>query len=166
LYINLQSFSYSDLGRVAGLTEMFSRILISASLALLVGCAGTGGGLGSVEKTKQLSPGMKMAEVRSLLGEPSQTQFVSDKLVWKYSLHEYWKGFVPYYLEFGRKSMALERWFADENEYMRQQQLWLQAIPLEKPSQGQSSSKSDCESKYPLWEDRMCNCHGYCGGGW
>jgi outer membrane protein assembly factor BamE (lipoprotein component of BamABCDE complex) len=89
---------------------------------------GLGGGLGSVSKTKQLSPGMKPSEVRSILGDPSQTQFISNKWVWKYSLHEPWKGFIPYYLVFSRDSQVLEQWFADEAKYMRQQQLWLQAI--------------------------------------
>jgi hypothetical protein len=99
------------------------------SLSMLVACAGTGGGMGSISKTNQLKPGMAAAEVRTLLGEPLQTQFVSDKLVWKYTLHEYWKGFVPYYLAFGRDSQKLETWYADEAEYHRQQQLWLQAMP-------------------------------------
>jgi len=143
---------------------MSARILILGILALLSGCAGMGGGLGSIEKTRQLAPGMKMAEVRALLGDPSQTQFVSNKLVWKYSLHEYGKGFVPYYLEFGRKSMTLERWFADEDEYQRQQQLWLQAIPGAQQKQQPSAADNECESKHPYWEDRMCECHGYCGG--
>lgn len=107
----------------------FRFFLASFALFLLSGCAGTGGGLGSISKTNQLSPGMKPAEVRMVLGEPSQTQFISDKWVWKYSLHEPWKGFIPYYMVFGRESQSLEKWFPDEAEYMRQQQLWLQAIP-------------------------------------
>jgi hypothetical protein len=72
---------------------------------------------------------MKPSEVRSILGDPSQTQFISNKWVWKYSLHEPWKGFIPYYLVFSRDSQVLEQWFADEAKYMRQRQLWLQAIP-------------------------------------
>jgi len=104
-------------------------LLIALVLLVHVGCAGSGGGLGSVSKTNQLSPGMKPAEVRAVLGEPSQTQFVANKWVWKYSLHEPWKGFIPYYMVFGRNSQALEQWFADEAEYIRQQRLWLQAFP-------------------------------------
>jgi hypothetical protein len=107
----------------------FRLLLVSLVLTALAACAGSGGGLGSVSKTNQLSPGMKPAEVKAVLGEPSQTQFVSNKWVWKYSLHEPWKGFIPYYMVFGRDSQALEQWFADEAEYMRQQQLWLQAMP-------------------------------------
>ena len=96
---------------------------------LLAACAGTGGGFGSVAKTNQLAPGMKSTEVKAVLGEPSQTQFISDKWVWKYSLHEYWKGYVPYYLVFAKDSQTLVSWYADEAEYMRQQQLWIQSMP-------------------------------------
>jgi hypothetical protein len=104
----------------------FMRVIASAVVtgSLLASCAGTGGG---VSKTNQLAPGMSATDVRAVLGGPSQTQFVSNKWVWKYSLHEPWKGFVPYYLVFGRESQKLEEWFTDEAEYMRQQQLWLQA---------------------------------------
>ena len=118
-------------------------LLASLMLAVLAACAGSGGGFGSVSKTNQLSPGMKTAEVKAVLGEPSQTQFVSNKWVWKYSLHEPWKGFIPYYMVFDRDSQALEQWFADEAEYMRQQQLWLQAMP---PTQRQ---EVDVQIKQP-----------------
>ena len=106
-------------------------VIIGFALALLTACAGTGtgGGFGSIAKTNQLTPGMRPAEVKNILGEPSQTQFIGEKWVWKYSLHEYWKGSVPYYLIFARESQKLEQWYADEGEYMRQQQLWLQAFP-------------------------------------
>ena len=56
-------------------------ILVVLPLTLLTACAGTGGGLGSIAKTNQLAPGMKPAEVKAILGDPSQTQFVSDKWV-------------------------------------------------------------------------------------
>ncbi|ARV17771.1 hypothetical protein AEP_00812 [Curvibacter sp. AEP1-3] len=95
----------------------------------LAGCAGPSGGLGSVVKTNQLAPGMKSAEVKAVLGEPSQTQFISNKWIWKYSLHQTWKGFIPYYLVFNRDTQTLEQWFADEAEYAREQQMWLQAMP-------------------------------------
>jgi hypothetical protein len=102
---------------------------IIASVFLAGGCAGTGGGLNSISKTNQLSPGMKPADVKAVLGDPSQTQFIGEKWVWKYSLHEAWKGFVPYYLVFSRNNPMLEQWFANEAEYARQQQLWLQSFP-------------------------------------
>ena len=50
-------------------------------LTLLTACAGTGGGLGSVAKSNQVALGMKPAAVKAILGDPSQTQFVSDKWV-------------------------------------------------------------------------------------
>jgi hypothetical protein len=96
---------------------------------LICGCAGTGGGLGSISKTNHLSPGMTTNEVKTVLGEPSQTQFVANKWVWKYSFHQYFKGWVPYYLVFGKETQKLEEWYANEAEYLQQQQLWLQAFP-------------------------------------
>lgn len=104
-------------------------LFIIVLFALLTACATGTGGIGSVSKTNQLAPGMKPAEVKTILGEPSQTQFIANKWVWKYSLQEPWKGWIPYYLVFNRDSQVLEQWFADEAEYTRQQQLWLQAMP-------------------------------------
>ena len=95
---------------------------------LFSGCAGTGG-LGSISKTNNLEPGLSTTEVKRVLGEPSQTQFIGNKLIWKYSLHQPWKGWVPYYLAFGKETKKLEGWYASEEEYMRNQQLWLQAFP-------------------------------------
>ena len=86
-------------------------------------------GCASVSTTNQLNPGMSPNEVKNVMGEPSQTQFIAGKLVWKYSLHQPWKGFVPYYLIFRKEDQRLETWYANEAEYMRQQQLWLQAFP-------------------------------------
>ncbi len=77
-----------------------------------------------VGATNQLAPGMSVAQARSQMGEPSQTQFVADTWVWKYSLHQPWKGFIPYYLVFGKDTQTLDGWFANEAEYV-QQQLWM-----------------------------------------
>ena len=104
-------------------------IILITNILFLGGCAGTGGGLNSISKTNQLMPGMTTNEVKNILGDSSQTQFISEKWVWKYSLHQAWKGYVPYYLIFGKEDQKIESWYADEAEYMRQQQLWLQAIP-------------------------------------
>jgi len=106
-----------------------SLYLIILCFALISGCAGTGGGLGSVSKTNQLVPGMAPNDVKAVLGDPSQTNFVANKWVWKYSLHEYWKGWVPYYLVFSKETQKLEAWYPNEAEYIEQQQLWLQAFP-------------------------------------
>ena len=104
-------------------------MVLIMNLLILNGCAGTGGGLNSISKTNQLMPGMNANNVKNILGSPSQTQFIAEKWVWKYSLHQVWKGFVPYYLIFGKDDNKLKSWYADEAEYMRMQQLWLQAIP-------------------------------------
>lgn len=102
-------------------------LLLPLLLASSSSCVGSG--LGSIAKTNDLEPGMNTSEVEEVLGSPSQTQFIGNKWIWKYSLHEYWKGYVPYYLAFGSDSKRLESWYADEAEYMRQQQLWMQAFP-------------------------------------
>lgn len=100
------------------------RMLVVSVLVLFAGCMPM-----QVSSTNQLSPGMSTAQVQTILGGPSQTQFIADKWIWKYSLHQPWKGFIPYYLVFASESQTLEGWFADEAEYARQQQLWLQAFP-------------------------------------
>lgn len=109
--------------------NIFRMVSLAVSLLVVSGCAGTGGGFGSISKTNQLMPGMSPNDVKTILGEPSQSRFVADKWVWKYSLHQYWKGFVPYYLMFSKENSKLQEWYADEAEYQRQQQLWLQAMP-------------------------------------
>jgi hypothetical protein len=93
-----------------------------------IGCAGKGLGLGTISKTSYLYPGMSSKEVTNILGNPSHTEFIGNKLVWKYSLHQYWKGWMPFYLAFDKEN-NLESWYADENEYRMNQQLWLQAFP-------------------------------------
>ena len=102
--------------------------LLMAVLLVVCGCAGTGG-LGSVAHTKELAPGMTPAQVKDILGEPSQVQFIANRYVWKYALHQPWKGWVPYYLVFEGEPQQLRAWFTDEAEYARQQALWLQAFP-------------------------------------
>jgi hypothetical protein len=79
---------------------------------------------------------MRPEEVKAVLGEPSRTEFIANKWVWNYSLHEPWKGFVPYYLVFSKENPILESWYADQNEYYRQQELWLKAFP---PTQKQEN---------------------------
>jgi hypothetical protein len=111
------------------MTRALCLIMFVTILSALTGCAGTGGGLGSISKTNQLSPGMKPDQVKAVLGDPSQTRFIADKWVWKYSLHQYMKGFIPYYLVFGNDAKTLQSWYADEDEYQRQQLLWLQSMP-------------------------------------
>lgn len=95
---------------------------ISVFLLLAIvftGCAGLE--LNTVEKTKQLSPGMTQEEVVKILGEPKSSSVVGDKWVLTYTLHEYWKGWVPYRVEFDKKTKRLASWYADETEYERLQ---------------------------------------------
>ena len=104
-------------------------VIYSFTALFLLAYTDTQAGMRSVSKTNQLAPGMSTEQVRAILGEPKQTEFIADKWVWKYSLHQAWKGFIPYYLVFDKEKQVLQSWYADEAEYMRQQQLWLQAIP-------------------------------------
>ncbi len=154
----MQSVTYIKVMRII---SIFTIIFLAA------GCASSGGGGGfdAIKNTNRLSSGMRPGEVTAILGEPASTQLVADKLVWKYSLHQIWKGYVPYYLVFGRKSQKLEQWFADENEYQAHQKSMLEAsqpVQPQKKSSSGSSTQSSCESKYKYFEDRMCYCHSQC----
>jgi hypothetical protein len=103
------------------MSQFFRTGIVFASLLLF-----TSGCFTQVGVTNRLAPGMSGAQVQNIMGPPSQTQFVADKWVWKYSLHQPWKGFVPYYLVFNKDSQALEGWVANEAEYQQQQILWMQ----------------------------------------
>ena len=119
-------------------------ILVLLSVILfLYGCGKYA--MGTVRKTNQLEPGMSTGQVKGIMGDPDSTQFKGNKWVWKYSLHQEWKGFVPYYLVFGKSSKQLESWFADENEYYRQQSLWLQAMPRKEESKIEIKIKTDSD---------------------
>ena len=111
----------------------------------LSGCA-TDGGINldfynNVEKTNQLVPGMSHKEVLSILGKPKSSQFIGDKAILKYSLHQEWKGFVPYYVVFDKKTAKLISWYADEAEYQQNQQMWMQVFETyEKAQQAEAKS--------------------------
>ena len=92
----------------------------------LAACAG--GGLGSMSKTYELSPGMTVDQVNTLLGPPENQQFIAGRRILKYSLHQYWKGWVPFYLAFDPQTDRLESWYANEEEYWRTQDFWLRAF--------------------------------------
>lgn len=94
-------------------------------ILLLVFCFAGCASLGSIKKTNQLYPGMTMEQTKSLLGAPSQTQFIQDKIVWKYELHQYFVGWVPYYLVFNKETQKLNAWYANEQEYYQNQQMWM-----------------------------------------
>ena len=72
---------------------------------------------------------MTANKVTSILGQPASSQFLKGYLVWKYDLHRYWVGWIPYYLAFEPNSMKLVGWFENMNEYYANQQLWLEAMP-------------------------------------
>lgn len=80
----------------------------------------------NIKATNQLAPGMTAAQVRHTLGEPSSTQFVADKWVWKYTLAKPWTGNIPYYLVFNKDTQTLEQWAANEAEFARNQQMLMQ----------------------------------------
>jgi outer membrane protein assembly factor BamE (lipoprotein component of BamABCDE complex) len=101
--------------------DSFMRTLLTLSLCIFTSACFT-----QVGVTNRLTPGMSADQVRSQMGEPSQTQFIADKIVWKYSLHQPWKGFIPYYLVFNKDTQVLEQWAANEAEFARQQQHILQ----------------------------------------
>ena len=110
------------------MNRKFYRVLIFLLGLFLSGCAGlgTGGGFGAMAKTHQLQLGMLPDEVKHILGEPLQIQLLGEQWVWKYSLHQYGKGWVPYYLFFGEKSYALEAFYPNEVEYQQQQRQQLE----------------------------------------
>jgi hypothetical protein len=94
--------------------------IVVLSLWTAAACASMG--MNSVQKLNQLSPGMSSEEVEAILGEPASSELTKDKLVQKYSLHENWKGFVPYFMVFDKDSRQLEAWYEDEEGYQRSQQ--------------------------------------------
>ncbi len=99
-------------------------LLLCLSMLLLAGCAGVGLELNTVEKTKKLAPGMTREEVVAILGEPKSSEFKEGKWVLKYSLHENWRGWVPYQIVFDKNTRKLVSWHSDETAYEKQQKKW------------------------------------------
>ena len=100
--------------------KRFHGLCAIAALCLTVACASLS--MNSVQKVSQLSPGMSSDQVVAILGEPKSSEVKNDHLVLKYTLHENWKGFVPYYFVFDKDTRQLQSWYADEEEYQRSQQ--------------------------------------------
>ena len=92
---------------------------VLGTLLVTAGCAAMG--MNSVQKLQQLSPGMSSDQVVEILGEPESSQMTEDKWVLNYTLHENWKGFVPYFVVFDKDTRRLEAWFEDEEGYQRAQ---------------------------------------------
>ena len=111
-------------------------LLAVVAFALTAGCASMG--MNSVQKLNRLSPGMSSEEVQAILGEPKSSEVQGDKWILKYTLHENWKGFVPYYVVFNKDTRTLESWYADEEEYQRSQARMAETLKplLEGPAGG------------------------------
>ena len=86
----------------------------------LMGCAT----LGTVNKTDNLSQGMSMEQVRSVLGAPDSSELSNNRVVWKYSLHKYFVGWIPYYLTFNEDN-KLVAWAANQAEFYQNQQVMM-----------------------------------------
>ena len=117
-------------------------VLFSATILALTGCAGQSVQLNTIEKVNNLSPGMKFQEVVVVLGEPKSSSFVGDMWVLKYSLHEYWKGWVPFYVAFDKKTKEVVSWYVDEAEYQRNQQKWMEIYKAMTPPPTQTGGGS------------------------
>ncbi|MFQ5329104.1 MAG: hypothetical protein ACE5D4_03840 [Thermodesulfobacteriota bacterium] len=82
-----------------------------------------------------------------MLGKPKSVQFTGDKAILKYSLHEYWKEWVPYYMIFDKATGKLKEWYADEAEYQRNQAVWVSVFDeFEKQQQAEQRSQLGGES--------------------
>lgn len=116
-------------------------ISLCLTLAMLGGCAGSGG-LGSVSKLSQLQRGMTTGEVKSVLGEPASVQLIDGLPIWRYSLHEYFVGWVPYYFVFNYDNQ-LVAWQANMNEYYANQQMMMSVIRSlqQSPQAGSGASR-------------------------
>ena len=71
-------------------------------VGLIVGLGCSGAGLNTVTRTAELSPGMTYQEFHAIMGQPESSEFVDQFWVLNYSLHENWKGWVPWYFAFDR----------------------------------------------------------------
>ena len=130
--------------------KSFLSILMAAALA---GCAGTGG-LGSVARTTQLQTGMSEAQVQQLMGTPASVQRGESGAIWKYSLHEYYKGWVSHHLLFAGEPRRLQAWAADEAEYQRNQAMWLQALANAPSANSGRKAPGTDDCSRGSWEDR------------
>jgi hypothetical protein len=74
-------------------------------------------GMNSVTKLNRLTPGMTQEEVTTILGQPKSSELKGDDWILKYTLHQNWKGWVPYNITFDSKTKKLVSWQADETEY-------------------------------------------------
>ena len=113
---------------------------VSVVAVLCVGAACSALGMNSVQKLDQLSPGMDSSQVAGILGEPKSSEMQGDQFVLQYTLHENWRGFVPYYFVFDKDTGRLETWYEDEAEYQRMQQQMAAAVQPVLEGQNQSAA--------------------------
>jgi hypothetical protein len=116
------------------------QVFVLAVVCGVAACAAVG--MNSVKKVNQLSPGMDREPVVQILGEPKSSEVKDNQTILKYTLHENWKGFVPYYFVFDNDTGRLVNWYEDEAEYQRMQQQMAQALEpvLEKQQQGAAAT--------------------------
>ena len=96
---------------------------------------------------------MSSEEVIQILGQPNSSQMTDDKWVLKYSLHEKWKGNVPYYMVFNKESKQLETWYENEAEYQRNQAQMEQMLKPLLESQGGGAASGRPERSRPAEMD-------------
>lgn len=114
-------------------------VLVAAVVCGSSACASVG--MNSVQRVNQLSVGMDSSQVVAILGDPSSAQVKDGQMVLKYTLHQNWKGFVPYYFVFDGDTRRLVSWYEDEAEYQRNQQQIAQAVaPLLEQQQQQQAA--------------------------
>jgi hypothetical protein len=110
-------------------------------------------GMNSVTKLNQLTPGMSREEVIQVLGQqPKSTQMKDDSMMLKFTLHENWKGFVPYYMVFDAKTQKLVSWYADEAEYEKNQARMAETFkPLLESGGGASGASGPDDASLKQW---------------
>jgi hypothetical protein len=92
---------------------------------LYTGCPPTD----TVRRTNFLQPGMSPTQVKAVMGEPLQTQFVAERVVWQYTLHQSYRGYRPHYLIFEGEPLRLTSWFPEQAAFERQRAVWFQVFP-------------------------------------
>lgn len=147
-----------------GCMKKKAMVVLVVMISICYGCASAG--LNTAQKVNELKVGMSEAEVTGLLGSPKTTQAVEGKKVLKYSLHEYWKGWVPYYMVFDAGN-RLESWYADEKEYQENQKRMEETFAplLAAPSAGQSKAAPPGPNDPQLQQWIAGYYYSYTGGG-
>lgn len=140
------------------------RQLALGMLIALSATASTAGGLGSAAKAGQLRIGMSPAEVRAVLGDPGQVRPIADGELWRYSLHQWWVGWVPHYLVFAGEPAQLLDWGANMDEYWQGQLAAARGLELVMQARrgsvqpGVDADREACRRRYRWREDANAYC--------